>query len=36
MRKTITVLEFAISGALAIAVVAYVAHGALLMTQMAL
>jgi hypothetical protein len=36
MRKAITLLEFAIGGALAIAVAAYMAHGALLMVELAL
>lgn len=35
MRKTITLLELAIGGAFAIAVAAYVAHGAVLMASVA-
>jgi hypothetical protein len=36
MRTAITLLELAIGSAFTIAVVAYVAHGALLMAQVAL
>jgi hypothetical protein len=35
MRNVITLLEWSIGAALAIAVAAYVAHGALLMASMA-
>jgi hypothetical protein len=35
MRTAITLLEWSIGAALAIAVVAYMAHGALLMASMA-
>jgi len=36
MRKAITMLEFAIAGAFAIAVAAYVTHGVLMMAEIAL
>lgn len=36
MRNAITLLELAITGALAIAVAAYIAHGALLMSSIVL
>lgn len=36
MRNAITLLELAISGALAIAIVAYIAHGVVLTAEMVL